>query len=157
MPTDLDPGQARETKLERERRDRRAVKMARHHLYQRMGPGAGLCLDQVRSQIGGGAKDYRSFGMWTRFLIRGWKDYGLPLDVLARALEETPETLEAADRVPLFRPATTRQLAIALGHSPLSDAPDAPVTDPEALRLVGLLAANLGLQQDGRGDWIHPH
>jgi hypothetical protein len=155
MPTDLDPGQARETKKEQERRDQRAVKMARHHLYQRTAPGMGICLDQVRSQIGGGAKDYRSFGMWTRFLIRGWKSYGLPMDVLARALEETPDRLEASDHVPLFAPVTDRQLAVALGHTPLSDAPDAPVRDPEALRLVALLAQNLGLTRDGQGRWLY--
>ncbi|HMH76279.1 MAG TPA: hypothetical protein VK547_06605 [Candidatus Udaeobacter sp.] len=149
MPTDLDPGQTRETKVAKERQDRQAVKMARHHLYQRMGPGAGLCLDQVRSQVGGGAKDYRSFGMWTRFLVRGWKSYGLPLDVLARALEEKAEQLEASDHVPLYNHVTERQLAVALGLKPAGDDPAGDVTDPEALRLVELLAANLGLSREG--------
>jgi len=154
MPTDLDPGQARETKKEQERRDQRAVKMARHHLYQRCGPGTGLCLDQVRAQVGGGAKDYRSFGMWTRFLIRGWQDYGLPLDVLARALEETTEHLEASDQVPLFKHVTEHELAVALGHKPAGDGIELNPTDPDTLRLVELLAANLGLTREGDHKFI---
>jgi hypothetical protein len=149
MPTDLDPGQARETKVAKERQDRQALKMARHHLYQRAGPGTGICLDQVRAQVGGGAKDYRSFGMWLRFLIRGWKSYGLPLDVLARALELTTENLELSDQVPLYSHVTELQLATALGQAPVGEDPERQVTDAETLRLVEMLAAHLGLAREG--------
>lgn len=155
MPRELTTGEIREEEQRQDERERKMLRAARDHLLRRVTAGYAVNLDHLRALVNGGAKDHKSYFMWARLLVRGWEAYGLPADVLARALQQSPAELDVARDVNLFVSVPDAELARALGRAGRELGHDQLPTDPDTVRLVEKLARSLELTRESGTAWRH--